>query len=89
MSTKPKGRPKGSKTQRYQTVRVVPAKCRACGCTDLRAIPGRKADVRVYEGTFQGAKYNRIRWQLKKCHECGHRQYVQSHEFVRASRHQG
>lgn len=61
-----RGRPRGSRTREYVTVRERPPKCPACGGTNRKVLKG-------YSPQFfehKTAEYDRIVWRMMQC-ECG------------------
>lgn len=67
-----RGRPKGSRNREYQTVDQIPAQCTKCYSTKLRIVDGNKPIIRELSGLMRdGARYTRVRWDRKKCMDCG------------------
>jgi len=69
---KKRGRPKGSKNRVYAEAVEIPASCQMCGSSDLVIIDSNRRLIREIDGVLpNGHRFNRVRWDRKKCKNCG------------------
>ena len=82
-SGKPRrGRPKGSKNKpAAATVETVKVQCKKCQSSDTEWVSRTRKDM-VISGVHEGQPYTSIRWNRRKCRNCGqvfmHQQYINS-----------
>jgi len=77
---KKRGRPKGSRNKVYSEAVEIPASCQMCGSTDLHVVKWNKPLIREIAGNLpDGHTYNRVRWDRKKCDNCGQMVAVRSY----------
>jgi len=70
--SKKRGRPKGSRNKKYEHATEIPAACMSCGSTDLVVVGGNIPVIRKIAGTLStGQQYDRVRWDRKRCKNCG------------------
>lgn len=76
---RPRGRPKGSKTESIR-VGYVAIRCPRCGSSERGAYFGTTVRTRV-EGTFNGEAYNEIVTRRTRC-KCGQVRIEKSFELI-------
>jgi DNA-directed RNA polymerase subunit RPC12/RpoP len=79
MSSKQRGRPRGTPNYDRSIIDEVPARCTKCGSTD-RTKDGKPSADRHLSGYRDGQFFNRIIWTRCTCKQCGQRLMVR--EFV-------
>ena len=73
------GRPKGSKTKRYEIIDHNLPACVKCGRTNLRHLGTNK--IFAYQGVHDGQPFNEIAWYRKQCDICGQVQIVKHYRM--------
>ncbi len=73
--SRPKGRPKGSKTQEYIPIREIPPKCPRCGSTDREVIKGYSPVI----NNIAGADFDRVVRRRVRC-QCGQLLQISTYE---------
>jgi len=87
MAKKKPGRPKGTKNLEYDMVDEYPAACRKCGSTDLSTMRNNRPDIKNISGrAANGTIYNRVRWDCKRCKNCGQAVKVKRTECIAAEK---
>lgn len=66
-----RGRPKGSKTKKLPQTEVVPPTCVRCNSTDSEIVRERRKPHEYLGKTVDGRPYDRVRWYVRSCRNCG------------------
>ena len=84
-TSKPKGRPKGSRNKAYSQARSlrIPPACPNCKGLSLSPVPGAPKIRKKLSGEIEGVSFRAVEWQRCRCDQCGQYIMVRTYELTK------